>query len=92
MSGEHRRTARLPHGYRVTFRFSPDVGLATEWTPHEPRIKSARAFRRFFEAYKSERDVFMRDIATMIGGPVLVADVGAPELSGVTTIKPEAVH
>lgn len=92
MSGEHKRTARLPHGYRVTFAFAPDAGLVTEWTPHEPRIKSARAFRRFFAAYKAERDAFMRDIATMLGGEVLVADVGAPELSGITTIRPEAVH
>lgn len=92
MSGEHKRTVRLPHGYRVTFTFSPVDGFATEWAPHEPRINSSRAFRRFFAAYKNERDAFIRDLATMIGGTVLVADVGAPELSGVTAIKPEAVH
>lgn len=92
MSGEHKRTARLPHGYRVTFRFSGGEGFTTEWTPHEPRINNTRAFRRFFAAYKAERDAFMRDIATMIGGTVLVADLGAPDLSGITTIRPEAVH
>ena len=88
---EHKRTARLPHGYRVTFRFSPEAdSIMIKWEPHLPRIESRRAFRRFFDAYKSERDEFLRDIATMIGGAVVVADVGAP--NSFTTIMPEARH
>ena len=89
---EHKHTARLPHGYRVTFRFSPERGLWLTWAPHEPNIRSARKWRKFFDAYKSERDAFIRDVATMIGGTVLVADVGAAELSGFTTIEPEVRH
>jgi hypothetical protein len=83
----HQRTARLPYGYVCTFRYAPTFGLHFEWEPDVPRIHRPRAQRRFFDAYVIERDAFMRDIATMIGGSVLVADVGGP-LGGVTVIPP----
>jgi hypothetical protein len=88
---EHQRIARLPYGYTVTFGYGPDIGLRFEWEPDVPRIRSPRAQRRFFEAYTRERDAFMRDIATMIGGSVMVADVGGP-LGSVSVIRPGTRH
>ena len=68
---KHERTARLPCGYRVTFKYAPDRGTWVEWSGWPPRIASTRAWRRFLAAYRAERDAFAREIATMIGGTVL---------------------
>jgi hypothetical protein len=68
-------TARLPHGYRVQFTWSPGSGLKVEWDPDAPRVHSARHRRKFFEAYAAARRDFLRDVATSIGGSVGVVDV-----------------
>jgi hypothetical protein len=39
----HRRTVKLPLGYRATFAFSPEAGLGCEWHPGIPHIESPRA-------------------------------------------------
>lgn len=71
----HTHTAVLPHGYRATFGWSQGGGLTIEWAPGVPKIESARHRRRFFEAYQQARRGFIADVATMIGGPVLVLDM-----------------
>jgi hypothetical protein len=92
----HTRTARLPLGFRATFRFSPTAGIEVAWSPALPtNIESKRAFRRFFRAYAAERDAFLRDVATILRITVAVVDVGSPklpELGGCTTIRPESIH
>ena len=94
MSGEHRRAVRLPHGFTCTFVFRPKPYRFLEafWEPKAPSdIRSPRAFRRLFRAYTADRNAFLGDVATMIGGSVLVADVGG-DLGGVTVIEPETRH
>lgn len=90
MSGQHRRTYRLPHGFRATFTTAGQYGFAVDWHPAVPRIESNRAARRFFAAYTRARADFLKDVATMLGGDVIVADVG--DFAGITTIEPGAVH
>lgn len=91
----HTRTAKIALGYSATFRMEPSGELSVEWKPRRPVIESARAWRKFFAAYQAERDAFLAEVATMIGGPVGVTDpVGAsgdgrPEL---TVIQPGVRH
>jgi hypothetical protein len=73
----HRRTAKLPLGYRATFTFTSDtLVLGCEWHPGIPRIESPRAWRRFFAAYQTERDGFLADVAARLGINILSADLG----------------
>jgi hypothetical protein len=88
-AAEHRRRVCLPHGYTATFSFSPATGLACDWEPSPPRIRTTRAQRRFLSAYTAERDAFITEVATMIGGVALVADVAGDGIVGTRTIKPE---
>lgn len=73
-TGEIRHTAKLPSGYEATFIWSAKDGIAVEWNPDVPRIKSPRAFRKFREAYNAARRAFYGDIATCIGGNVMIVD------------------
>jgi hypothetical protein len=68
------RTIDLPHGYRVTFRWSP-AGFVTEWDPDLPHVHQRRVRRRFLTAYDGARNDFMRDVAHAVGGSVLVLDL-----------------
>jgi hypothetical protein len=68
-------TARLPHGFRVRFSWTAEKSLQVEWEPDVPRIQSARHRRKFFEAYATARREFMRIVATVIGGNVVIVDV-----------------
>jgi hypothetical protein len=71
-----RHTARLPHGYTAIFRWHDrQTPTAVEWTPGVPRILSNRARRKFFTAYAAARREFMRGVAVVLGGTVVVADV-----------------
>jgi hypothetical protein len=87
----HQRIARLPYGYTVTFGYGPEIGLRFEWEPDVPRIRSPRAQRRFYAAYAAARDEFLAEIAVLINGSVMVADVGGP-LGGVNVIRPGTRH
>jgi hypothetical protein len=78
----------LPHGYRVTFRFAPEC----TWEPGVPRVRSARAKRRFFTAYTAARDAFLADVATMGGVALLVADVTGDGAVATTAIGPGVRH
>jgi hypothetical protein len=91
-STPHRRTVKLPLGYGATFAFSPETGLACQWHPGIPSIESARAWRRFYAAYVAERDAFLAEIATMLDGAVLIADVKGGKITGSTVIRPEPLQ
>ncbi|HEV2605006.1 MAG TPA: hypothetical protein VGU24_15220 [Microvirga sp.] len=67
------RTFALPLGFKATFRWARN-GLAVEWVPAPPCIKSARHWRKFSNAYSAARRDFMRDVATAIGGNVAILD------------------
>jgi hypothetical protein len=68
--------ARLPFGYVATFRWrGRETPMDVAWTPAVPRIRSNRARRKFFTAYAAARREFMRDVAVVLGGTVVVADV-----------------
>lgn len=69
----HASTSALPYGYRVTFEWSANA-MACEWEPGVPAIHSHRARRHFLRAYQEARNDFLRDVATMLGGNVLVID------------------
>jgi hypothetical protein len=85
-AAEHRRTVKLPLGFRCTFAFAVDTGLRFVWHPGIPRIESNRARRRFMAAYTAERDRFLAEVAGMLGAAVVVAGGNG----GATTIMPEA--
>jgi hypothetical protein len=68
-----RRRVPLPYGYEVEFAVGP-FGLSREWYPACPVFRSRRAGRRFLEAYQEARADFLRDVASMLGGTVVVAD------------------
>jgi hypothetical protein len=82
----HERTMTMPFGYRVTFRWN-GTALSAAWAPDLPVIRREKAHRKFLAAYVAARNEFLADIATMIGGAVLVLD---PE--GHTAIAPEKRH
>jgi hypothetical protein len=87
--GEIRQTVDLPFGYRATFRWSRAMGSGVEWEPDVPRnIRSPRARRKLFEAYSAARRSFNQDVATTIGGAILIVDLdGAMEV-----VRPAAKH
>jgi hypothetical protein len=70
---QYRRAFNLPLGYRVTFDWSGNA-LTTKWEPDVPAIRSSRSRHRFFRAYQAARADFLHDVATVIGGKVLVID------------------
>jgi len=58
-------TAKLPHGYSVSFTFREGSGekIAVEWKPEHPDIGSHRAWRKFWRRYEVERDAFVQSVA-----------------------------
>jgi hypothetical protein len=58
------------------------------WEPNPPDIRSNRAWRKFRDAYNAARRSFMTDIATVVGGSVLIADIDGP----METICPASKH
>jgi hypothetical protein len=82
-----KRTYPLPFGFTATFVWN-DGHLVVEWQPNEPRIRKARAWRKFFGAYKAARRNFYTDIAAAIGGDVLIVDT--PDL--LTVIGTEVIQ
>jgi hypothetical protein len=90
-AGEHRRTVRLPLGYRATFIFKPETGvLGCSWHPGIPRIESRRAWRKFVAAYQGERDAFLADVATRLGINILSADIAGGRITGSAVIRGRA--
>ncbi|RWH76853.1 MAG: hypothetical protein EOQ86_19690 [Mesorhizobium sp.] len=79
-----RRRVTLTHGYEVEFAVG-SFGLSRKWYPACPVFRSRRAGRRFLEAYRKARADFLRDLATMLGGPVVVADTEGE----VAVVEPE---
>ncbi|RWG80225.1 MAG: hypothetical protein EOQ69_21655 [Mesorhizobium sp.] len=80
----HTRAFSLPYGATVTFSWRPD-GLDRVIDPKPPAHLSARRQRRFLRAYQEARARFLRDVATMLGGTVVVADTEG----AVDVIEPE---
>jgi hypothetical protein len=77
VKGEHKRTVRLPHGYRATFVFRADPAFfEVAWEPSRPAIKSARAWRKFEAAYLEARDAFLSEAMTMTGQAMAVVTPG----------------
>ncbi|RJT36220.1 hypothetical protein D3227_21210 [Mesorhizobium waimense] len=67
------RRVALTHGYEVEFTAGAS-GLSRVWYPAPPVFRSRRAGRRFLEAYRAARNDFVRDMATMLGGTIVVCD------------------
>jgi hypothetical protein len=53
-----------------------------------PHIQSPRAQRKFRDAYNAARRAFFTDVATTIGGSVLVADIDGPT----EVVRPASKH
>jgi hypothetical protein len=70
-------TAELPFGFTARFRFEAGH-FSIVWSPHEPVIKSARARKKFMEAYQRVRNEYMEVVATAIGGRVMILDGLSP--------------
>jgi hypothetical protein len=83
----HERTMTLPFGYRVTFRWN-GIDMTTAWEPDLPTIRQGRGRRKFLAAYEAARNEFLTDIATIIGGGVLVMDLEG----NATAIVPDKKH
>jgi hypothetical protein len=84
-------TSNLPDGYVATFVFD-DGCLTVEWSPGVPMIRNHRKLRRLVAAYTAARDSFMQDVATMIGGNVLVLDAPADTVDPATVAEPRVLH
>lgn len=84
------RTARLPCGNRAHFTFGPGLsGLSVVWNPDNRRnIRSERQRRRFFKAYRKERDAFLQQIAVARGEPILMIDLESDGSLTATEIHP----
>lgn len=83
-----KHTARLPCGYRATFSYSTTTGMSVAWSPSTPKITAPRAWRRFKASYDEARRTFMTDVATTVGGLVMIVDVdGKSEI-----VKPGTKH
>jgi hypothetical protein len=88
---EHQRTVRLPYGYRATFVFRPDPHFfEVFWEPDRPRIRSARAWRKFQAAYFEARDEFLSEAMTMTGQSMAVVTPGTTRELAI--IEPEVRH
>ena len=81
-------TVALLLGYRATFQWSQAAGFKVLWEPDVPCIRSPRAQRKFRDAYNAARRSFMTDIATSLGGSVLIADIDGP----METVRPAPKH
>ena len=64
----------LPFGYEATFHWRLD-GLETRWCPDLPFIRKPRARRKFFAAYQVARRSFLKEVAAVVGGAVLILDI-----------------
>ena len=89
MSGSEPLTqvSRLPFGYTATFIWSPGT-MRTEWEPEFPRIRCARARRKFRAAYDEARRQFVTDLARVLGGNILIADTDGP----MEVVRPGVKH
>jgi hypothetical protein len=88
---EHKRTVRLPHGYRATFIFRADPAFVeVAWEPDRPAIKSKRAWRKFEAAYFEARDAFLAEATTMSGQTMAIVTPGTTRELAI--IGPAARH
>ncbi len=94
MRDTHTRTVSLPLGFKATFSWTRVAGMAVQWEPNAPSIRSPRHKRKFLAAYRAARRDFMQDVATSIGQVVAVIDAGDAAASGasIEAIRPAARH
>ncbi len=88
------RVYELPFGYTATFAWTSG-GLHAAWEPAPPRIKKARARRKFFEAYKAARGEFMTEVARLLGGGIAIIDTtedGGIDLTNLQITLPPTEH
>jgi hypothetical protein len=74
-----------PFGYTATFNWPSG---RVDWSPHGPRIRKARAWRKFFDAYKLARRAFFEEVAVVLGGSVAVVDMPDPD----TVLGIDVIH
>jgi hypothetical protein len=88
------RTFDLPYRHRVTFIYSREAGFRTEWTPDLPRntLRSQRATNRMISAYLKARSEFADELATVLGGDVLVASLSDGILALHEPHRPQTKH
>jgi hypothetical protein len=55
--------------------WSPGSGLKCEWSPDVPAPKSLN--KKEMREYRAGRDLFVQEIASSLGGNVMVLEVGA---------------
>jgi hypothetical protein len=69
-------TVSLPHGYTATFSYQLHATdkVRVQWEPATPVIRSPKHRRKFFEAYAHERRKFWQQVASEMGGAVLIVD------------------
>ena len=79
--------AVLPFNYRVEFIWTGD-GMAVEWEPEVPRIRTRRAWNKFRSAYNEARREFMEMLATTISGSIMIADIDGP----MEVVRPGTKH
>jgi hypothetical protein len=73
MTLHHQRSFKLPFGYSAVFEYGPE-GTSCVILPCPADIRSSRARRRYIAAYRAVRRDFLTDIATLLNGPIIVAD------------------
>ena len=66
--------SKFPVGrYICEMSWSPASGLRCEWSPDVPPPKSFN--QHLMNQYRAGRDVFLQEIASTIGGNVMVVEV-----------------
>jgi hypothetical protein len=77
VSNAHTRSYALPFGFSAEFSYTPGGPLVVAWSPDIPRIRKTRPFKKFFAEYTAARNDFLREIAALVDGNVMVVDAGA---------------
>jgi hypothetical protein len=85
------RKFSLPFGYQATFHWHP-AGLETRWSPDVPLIRRARERRKFFTAYQAARHSFLKEVAAVVGGGVLILDTSGLNLVGAEFVRRPTRH
>jgi hypothetical protein len=82
----------LPLGYCATFIWrGPDEPIEVHWSPDLPQIRKSRLQRKLLAAYETARRDFFENVATVLGGRILIlgADLKA---CGHEVIVPPTQH
>jgi hypothetical protein len=87
------RSFDLPFGYRATFVWGrPEEPFEVRWSPYQPRIRKPRPYRKFLAAYQAARREFLKDVAAVGGGAILVLDTDLRAICGREVIVPATQH